>query len=1474
MQVNLTLTPGYRLKITRASRMSELVDRVITGLAAVGGSARPCSSTQVLIGTEGLTTRSSLHAPGRDARPLAFARGLTQPTLGDTVACSATHHSSSLQYGGQMPRRSKNHLATADAAPVHPGQYVRDSVLKPKRLTVVAAAKLVGVGRPAMSNFLNGNAAATPEMAARIEVAFSIPKERLLDMQSAFDAALAKAKGAPANAMPYVVPFLGIQAVDLEKWVERNIPARSRLAVLLRTLVNSTGTGLLKVDFPGNDDAERPGWDGYINATQGTPWIPGGLSGWEFGTEKNIKGKADGDFAKSVDATTKAERDQTTFVFVTPRHWPGKAAWIKENQAKALWKDVRAYDSSDLEQWLEQSLAGQAWFANETRRPSKGIRSLDRCWADWADVAEPPLVGTLFATTIESAKRRITSRLSNEPEEPTVIAADSAEEALAFLAQLFGPSGGAELEGYRDRVLVFDEPGILPELAQGVTDFIVVTANRDVERELGPYSRSMHAIVVCPRNVANASPDVVLEPLNHDAFRSALEEMGYGHDDVTRFGNESGRSLTVLRRRLSKVPAVRTPAWAANQETAASLIPFMLVGAWSSTNTADQTALTLLANANSYEELEKKCQRFVGLDDAPIWSVGTHRGVISKIDLLFAVAGSVTANDLKRYFELAKMVLGEDDPRLDLPEENRWAAAIYGKSREFSGTLRAGISETLVLLAVHGNLLFRARLGIDCEGAVNRLVRELLTPLKTRILEANDRDLAAYAEAAPEEFLSILRADLDSDHPESYGLMRPAAAGVFGGCPRSGLLWALEGLAWNPSTLPRAALILAQLSEIEINDNWVNKPIGSLSSIFRAWMPQTVADHQIRLRVVKLLADRFPKVAWKICLAQLDSGPKMGHYNHKPRWRNDGHGLGEPFKTRGPVLAFVRDMAEMVLSWNGAYTRDMLCDLIQHIHDFSDEHQAKVWELLRAWAADASDRDKAFVREKIRVTVMSRRGRRRSNTSEFPNIRTAAKAAYQALEPSDLLSKHEWLFREFWVEESADELNDDDMDFHKREERITTLRVNALREIFKAEGLPGIFELAEMGKVASQIGRLIAKNILPTKELPGLLLAALPQSSNSEYSARADLIVGALRAVDDEKKRVGLLNKVKRELSEADFVRLLLLAPFRRSTWRLVDKLNEEHRSSYWDRIAPDWIHDADDESSEAVKRLLLAQRPRAAFACVHLSLEALEPELLFRTMSEIVKGGKDQPGQYQLEHHYLGQAFQILDKSPGLSLEQKAGLEFAYIDALEDSYGIPNIGKYVEQNPELFVQAVVWTYKRKGEGEDPPEWKVAPEHAEHFAERGYKLLKGLSRIPGHDHLGELQADRLASWVRTVRNTSEQLGRLDVADLCLGELLSSAPTGSDGIWPCEPVRQVMEDVHSKKMMEGASIGRYNSRGATWRGEGGDKERELAKEYRAWADALQYSHPFVASALLMQMVKMYEAEAEREDLEAGIRRRLH
>jgi hypothetical protein len=83
----------------------------------------------------------------------------------------------------------------------------------------------------------------------------------------------------------------------------------------------------------------------------------------------------------------------------------------------------------------------------------------------------------------------------------------------------------------------------------------------------------------------------------------------------------------------------------------------------------------------------------------------------------------------------------------------------------------------------------------------------------------------------------------------------------------------------------------------------------------------------------------------------------------------------------------------------------------------------------------------------------------------------------------------------------------------------------------------------------------------------------------------------------------------------------------------------------------------------------------------------------------------------------------------------------------------------------------------------------------------------------------------------------------------------------------------MEDVQSESMMNGAHTGVYNSRGVHWKGEGGEQERALADKYRRWALALQVSHPFVASKLLMGLAKTYDHEASREDTEAGIRRRL-
>jgi addiction module HigA family antidote len=134
--------------------------------------------------------------------------------------------------------------------PLHPGLHIKNKIL-PSDLSVKDAAKLLGVGRPALSNLLNGKAALSPEMAVRLEKAFGASQEELLRLQAEFDQYDMRARASDIAVRAYVPAYLTIKARDIEQWSERNIGARSLLAVLLRKLVNSTGEKISHVDFPG-----------------------------------------------------------------------------------------------------------------------------------------------------------------------------------------------------------------------------------------------------------------------------------------------------------------------------------------------------------------------------------------------------------------------------------------------------------------------------------------------------------------------------------------------------------------------------------------------------------------------------------------------------------------------------------------------------------------------------------------------------------------------------------------------------------------------------------------------------------------------------------------------------------------------------------------------------------------------------------------------------------------------------------------------------------------------------------------------------------------------------------------------------------------------------------------------------------------------------------------------------------------------
>ena len=76
--------------------------------------------------------------------------------------------------------------------PPHVGGLIRRQVIEALGLTVTEAAKVLGVGRQALSSLLNEKAALTSDMALRFEKAFGPKMEHLMRMQLAYDLARAR----------------------------------------------------------------------------------------------------------------------------------------------------------------------------------------------------------------------------------------------------------------------------------------------------------------------------------------------------------------------------------------------------------------------------------------------------------------------------------------------------------------------------------------------------------------------------------------------------------------------------------------------------------------------------------------------------------------------------------------------------------------------------------------------------------------------------------------------------------------------------------------------------------------------------------------------------------------------------------------------------------------------------------------------------------------------------------------------------------------------------------------------------------------------------------------------------------------------------------------------------------------------------------------------------------------------------------
>lgn len=1038
-------------------------------------------------------------------------------------------------------------------------------------------------------------------MALKLERTFSTDTNMLIRRQAELEGQAQEAAIDLRTARQQAAGYLKITSTDISAWAE-TVAARTHLPVLVRRLVHADVDAAAKVDFPGYDAGERKGWDGSTETGDAGHWVPAGKTGWELSVSADLPGKANRDFQARYKLPA-SERAAAAFVFVTARQWPGKDAWADRQRKLGQWRDVRAYDAADLEQWLERSATTQLWFAHELGRSVDGVVPLAECWRCWSESTSPKLSPLFFDEAIKDRRQTLVNWLDGDGEHPFVIVADSADEALAFLARaLLEPDDTTGSLG--DRAVLATDADALTRLAAASRDAILIAADRKTELAASSLTRRNRVIVVRPRTSVENDADLALQNPSSECFGKALNDMGIQEHLQDQLKEESGLSPTILRRRLALTPELRLPSWASEKALLRKLMPMLLAGAWNRTVEADRMLVAELAR-KSFDAVEEDLIDLLALPESPVWAIGNYRGLVSRKDALFTAGAALTQDDIDCFFEVAEFILSEDDPALDLPPEERWSANIYGKKRDISGSMRAAVGELLVLLAVYGDRILGPQVspvGIR----VDALVSKLLRAVEARKWLSQQSDLPLLAEASPRAFLEAVELNLHSGNPELMAMLRPVKSGGFDSPDRTGLLWALEVIAWNEAHLFRVARVLARLSEVPINDNWVNKPQNSLESLVRSWLPQTAATIEQRLALLDALVREFPAVAWNICKAQMETGHRSASPNATPRWRTDAAGAGrvtyeEDYRTR-------RHAFDLMLGWS-RLDLSQLSDLITESAELPDNDQLAVWDRVQRWIdSGPSEEERATLREHMRRSVLSRRNRKKARTGKVDKLR---RAIFGALAPTDLVERHRWLFAEQWVSESGDYIFDDDFDYNKHEAHIDALRRAAMAEIVAELNLDGIGRLLASVNAWGTVGYHLCKNT-PENDRGGLVAALLArvQSSNERYWIGC--LQGVLQTlVDDERDAV--LRALVPTLDDPAALDLFKYATFEGRTWNLLAELRADLQVSYWREVTPYGWRQSESELNLCVERLLDVDRPISAFNAMSHEFKRLDGAVLAR---------------------------------------------------------------------------------------------------------------------------------------------------------------------------------------------------------------------------------------------------------------------
>lgn len=1247
--------------------------------------------------------------------------------------------------------------------------------------------------------------------------------------------------------------FPTVTSDDLTTWAATP-EAAAKLPVLVRRLLGATQR-LSHLEMRADGGVRLPGYDGVVIADSATAFCPAGESLWELSTRADVKVKLTKDYAKRKTDPGGFVQADKHLVFVTARRFSEKVAWGRSRSAEGIWKSVRVLDSDDLAAWAEVSPAVAVWFAREQLGlPADGFASADAFLSAWSRQTRPPLPPNIAIAGRGSAVEQLHRWLRgiDDGDVPALfrVAARTRAEAVAFTLAAIDKLAESAVVGWRPRVVVAEN---MSALRWGLRAYkgppVIFIPSFDARELVGNETASARLVLALDvADVRDDDPvDVALdEPLAWRLVEEGLVQLGVAAPEARRVARASKGWLDSLRRQLGlQLP----PAWAESKEAATLVL--LLVGAWNPANEADRRVVEQLGAPA--ELLDGHCAALSAAVEGPIERHGAGWAWRSHADSWFLLERSLAPSLVGRYLDSCQELLAVQDEKFDLPAEDRWRSSL-GTKRSASPAMLRGVMETLLYLSTRATM-DRARVG--------RLVADVLTGGWKRWATLSDQ-LPFLAEAAPDAFLDSVERELRDPARTIGQLFRAEDPMLLGGAPQTGLIWALQTLAWSPRYASRVVQVLAELASLDPGGSWSPRPGSTLDAVFHLVVPQTLLSEPELMETLRALAEARPSAGWSVLKARLrDAGGGGIPQSRRPHTLDWNVPLEPVMPTYRDVGRRMEDTCRLAMEAAGT-DASRWCELVS-------------WPLERFLSADC--RAEYFAELGTRqlddpaATLWSAVGDRIADIYKHGWVEDEERGAksleelravYQARTPTDPVTRIAWMFRRT----AAPREEYSPSGWREAETRMAAHRVRSLNA-FLADAAEGLLErLAEHVDQEGVLGATLA-DCASAAEFERILLREDPPEGLREL-----VVPFAVRTFFIHQREHSWLSQVV-----SDFVRrgetrlaeeLVSRLPDDPRLWNLLDELGDPIKTAFW--LSRNVVTDHEPADWErAMSHLLAAGNVGTALDTASYRRK----EVPVGSIVDVLRAVADRlarDGRLDNSHSTGHSVEALLDE-----FEARAGaapeledvgfrLEIRFLRLLSHSkHEFKFIADRLEADPALFADLVRSLYRAEREQEE----QQPSAEEQHVAEGAWQVLQTWRSWPGRGRDDpEERDDLLESWAREALRLTAESGRGRVGQSEVANVLARARAASDGHWPCMAARRLLATGDYQELGQGLATAKRNLRGMTSRGgyEGGQQERVLAEVCEASAAALRARWP-AAARVLEDLSRTYSYQAERHDLEA-------